>query len=291
MAAEPLISVVIPVYNGSAFLAESIGSIVSQTYRRLDIVVVDDGSTDDSADRIRDWAARDARIRPVFAAHGGPEHARNIGVAAALGDFIAHLDQDDIAAQSRLATQCEWLHTHHLDVCGSCTLVFGEHRYVRWVPQQAADIRREYVLRLAMIHSTSFVAAAVAKAHTFREDLTCGGEELLTRLAMRYRVGNVPQLLVKYRRHPGQRYRGVLDRWRVDSRGIHERYFLAMYAGATTEDFAALWRITQGEPFADAAEQRRAGRWMDLLSDTSDPTLKRLMTERWAAACARRPPS
>lgn len=291
MAVEPIISVVIAVYNGSAFLADSIGSIVNQTYRRLDIVIVDDGSTDDSADRIRDWAVRDARIRPVFAAHGGAEHARNIGVAAARGDFIAHLDQDNIAARSRLATQCEWLQAHHLDVCGSCTFVFGEHRYLRWVPPHEDDIRREYVFRPAMIHSTSFVAADIAKANPFREGTTCGGEELLMRLSTRCRVGNVPQVLVKYRRHPGQRYRRDLERWRADTRAMHERFFFERFPNAMAADFAAVWRVARGEAFADAAERQLAERWINQLSDTSDLILKRIMAERWAAACGAQPPS
>jgi glycosyltransferase involved in cell wall biosynthesis len=285
MPAEPLISAVIPVYNGAALLDQSIGSMAAQSYRNLEIVVVDDGSTDATPELLRDWVRRDSRIRLIPADHGGPEHARNVGVAAAHGAYIAHLDQDDIAAPSRLATQYQWLQAHGLDVVGSCTWVFGDARYLRWVPQRGEDIRREYVFRLAMIHSTILISAAVAKAHPFRQDLSCGGEELLMRLALRYRVGNVPHALVKYRRHADQRYRRVLEKWRRDSSEARRNYFFAMFPEATDADHAALMRVADGVTFADDAEKLRAASWLERLSGTTDPALKRLMDARWAVAC------
>lgn len=283
MSVAPLVSVVIPVYNGAGFINESIGSIVAQSFRNLEIVIVDDGSRDISPALIEDWARRDERIRTIFPAHRGPEHARNVGVEAARGDFIAHLDQDDIAAPSRLQTQLDWLEARELDVCGSCTMVFGDARYFRWVPERQEDIRREYVFRPAMIHSTTLVAAAVAKAHPFREDITCGGEELLMRLTLSHRVGNVQKPLVKYRRHDSQRYRRVLKRWRRDTAEARRRFFFAMFPDATAADHAVLMCVATPRPFGDDRQRQRAAAWMRRLSDTSDPMLRRLMADRWAA--------
>jgi glycosyltransferase involved in cell wall biosynthesis len=284
---DPLISVVVPVYNGRAFLADTIGSIVAQTWRNLEIVVVDDGSTDDSARLIEEWATRDGRIRPIVAPHGGAERARNIGVAAARGEYVAHLDHDNLAAPERLALQIEWMRAHDLEMCGSCTRVFGDAWYLRWVPERQEDILREYVFRPAMIHSTAMVAAAIAHAHPFREEITCGGEELLSRLVRQYRAGNLPRVLVKYRLHGGQRSR--LERCQADLRAMRERYFYAYFADASEADYVAMSHVMNGTPFADAAEQRRAAPFMAHLSDTHDPELKRLMAERWAAATRQLP--
>ena len=290
MSVEPLISVVVPVHNGAAYLSDSLESVVAQTHRRLDIVVVDDGSTDESAAMIRAWASRDARVRPIVTSHRGPEHARNAGVAAAHGDFIAHLDQDDIAAPARLSTQYRWMHTHGVDVCGSCTLVFGEHRYVRWVPERHADILREFVFRPAMIHSTTLLPASIAKTHPFCEDLQSGGYDLLTRLALRYQLGNVPQVLLKYRRHAGQRSHINADAVLADGRRIRRRYFAALFPDATAADHAAVACVADGVPFTGTAEMELAAAWMRRLSETGDTHLRSLMADRWAAARRRGSP-
>jgi len=286
MSVEPLISVVIPVHNGAAFLSDALGSIAAQTHRRLDIVVVDDGSTDQSAAMIAWWAARDTRVHAIATRHRGAEHARNTGVAAARGDFIAHLDQDDIAVPARLSTQYRWMQARGVDVCGSCTRVFGEHRYVRWVPERHPDIQREFVFRPAMIHSTTLLPAAIAKTHSFCEDTQYGGYDLLTRLALRYRLGNVPKVLVKYRRHAAQRSQVKADVVRADGGLIRRRYFFALFPAATPADYSAVMCLVDGVPFSGAAQMDLAAAWMRRLSDTGDPHLRSLMSDRWSAACA-----
>lgn len=285
MSVEPLVSVIVPVYNGARFLPDSLGSIAAQTHRRLDIVVVDDGSTDESVAMIQTWATRDPRIRSIATNHRGAEHARNAGVAAARGDFIAHLDQDDIAAPERLSTQHAWMQAQGIDVCGSCTRVFGDDLYLRWVPERHADILREFVFRPAMIHSTTFLPASIAKSHPFAEGVQYGGYDLLTRLALAYRLGNVPQALVKYRRHAGQRSRVNAEAVQADARRIRRRHFTALFPEATAADCAAVMRVADGENLAGTADLDLAAVWMRRLSDTPDMHLRTLMADRWSAAC------
>jgi glycosyltransferase involved in cell wall biosynthesis len=68
---QPLISVVMPVFSAECYVAEAINSILAQTYSRFEFIIVDDGSTDGSADIVRAYAERDSRIRPLFLPHGG----------------------------------------------------------------------------------------------------------------------------------------------------------------------------------------------------------------------------
>jgi len=93
MKESPLISVIIPVYNYDRYLAEAIESVLSQTYHHLEAIVVDDGSTDQSAEIARSFAARG--IRYCYQVHAGIGPARNKGVELAQGDFLAFLDADD----------------------------------------------------------------------------------------------------------------------------------------------------------------------------------------------------
>src|SRR5262245_55079183 len=101
--AQPLISVVMPVYNAERYVADAIASILAQTYAQFEFIIVDDGSTDGSAAIVRAFAARDARVRPLFLTHYSIGRARNAGIALTQGGLIAHMDADDIALPERLA--------------------------------------------------------------------------------------------------------------------------------------------------------------------------------------------
>lgn len=98
----PLVSCIVPVFNCEAYLAASIESILAQDQWRLDIIVVDDGSTDGTAQVIRSFAGR---IRGALQPNAGPAVARNTGLAAARGEFIAFNDADDLWTPDKLAVQ------------------------------------------------------------------------------------------------------------------------------------------------------------------------------------------
>ena len=96
MNPAPLVSVVIPCCNAEAFLPETLGSVCGQTYRELEILVVDDGSKDRTADIAREFAARDPRVRLVQKPNGGLSSARNFGIDHARGKYLSFVDGDDL---------------------------------------------------------------------------------------------------------------------------------------------------------------------------------------------------
>ena len=102
------VSVIIPAYNSEAFLAEALGSVLAQTYRPAEVIVVDDGSTDRSADVARSFEG----VRYIYQANRGPATARNTGIALARGEFIAFLDHDDVWLPNKLEVQMEFLLSH-----------------------------------------------------------------------------------------------------------------------------------------------------------------------------------
>jgi len=108
MKTDILVSVIIPVYNYGRYLGEAIGSVLSQTYRPLEIIVVDDGSDDDSAAVARSFP----QVRYIRRANGGVAAARNTGLAAAQGGVIAFLDADDIWSPRKLEKQVGYLRRH-----------------------------------------------------------------------------------------------------------------------------------------------------------------------------------
>lgn len=94
-APEPLVSVIVPVYNVEAYLARCLESLLAQTHERLEIILVDDGSSDRSGTICDDYARADSRIRVLHQANAGPSAARNAGLDAMLGDFVTFVDSDD----------------------------------------------------------------------------------------------------------------------------------------------------------------------------------------------------
>ncbi len=109
MHANPLVSVIIPVYNGEAFLRETLESVLAQTYHPLEIIVVDDGSTDGSVSLLHPYGDR---ITLLQQANKGVAAARNAGIKHASGDYIALIDQDDIWEPQKTAQQAAYLDAH-----------------------------------------------------------------------------------------------------------------------------------------------------------------------------------
>lgn len=122
---DPLVSCIVPCFNGARFIEETIESILAQTHRPLEIIVVDDGSNDDSARRVRSLGGS---VRYHHRENGGPAAACNSGVALATGDFIAFLEQDDLWLPGKLTRQlAEFEADTRLDYC-----VTGIQNF--WVP-------------------------------------------------------------------------------------------------------------------------------------------------------------
>ena len=100
MSDAPLVSVIIPCYNASRFLAEAIESVLAQTHENLELVVVDDGSTDDSREIVRGFGER-VRSEPL-PHNQGVNFARNRGVEVARGEFVQFLDSDDLLRPEKI---------------------------------------------------------------------------------------------------------------------------------------------------------------------------------------------
>ena len=105
---QPLVSVIVPVYNGEAFLAQALQSVAGQTYRPWELIAVDDGSTDGSAAILRALPG----VQTVHQSNQGVAAARNAGLAKAAGSLFAFLDQDDFWTPDKLAVQVRYLQTH-----------------------------------------------------------------------------------------------------------------------------------------------------------------------------------
>ena len=102
---NPLISVIVPVYKVEQYLDECVQSIINQTYKNLEIILVDDGSPDRCPEMCDEYARQNSRIRVIHKPNGGPSSARNIGLNAASGLYIGFVDSDDVIAPNMYERQ------------------------------------------------------------------------------------------------------------------------------------------------------------------------------------------
>src|SRR5690349_11714286 len=109
---EPLVSIIMPAYNADKFIAPSLQSVIDQTYANWELIVVDDGSTDGTAETVQTFSRGEARIKYFYQNNRGQGVAKNTGIRVAGGDFVAFLDADDLWCQGKLAMQtCAMLET------------------------------------------------------------------------------------------------------------------------------------------------------------------------------------
>ena len=153
----PSVSVILPVYNAAPYVGEAMRSILDQSLRELEMIVVDDGSTDGSADVVRSF--RDPRVTFVQQPNSGVAHALNVAMARARGTFIARQDADDVSLPHRLKEQMAFLHGHpdHVIVGGWSQVMTANGEPVRVQQQPTSDA----AIRFALLFDTPFVSTSV----------------------------------------------------------------------------------------------------------------------------------
>ncbi|MBW8769707.1 MAG: glycosyltransferase family 2 protein [Gemmatimonadetes bacterium] len=206
----PRVSVVMPVFNGEQFIAESVRSVLASELTDLELLVLDDGSTDGSVVAARDAAAGDARVRIIALPHGGVAAARNAGLREARAPLIANLDADDVMLPQRLSRQLAFLDANPEYVAiGSRALVIDAHG----VPKRVG-VRLFTHEEIDLAHIEGRGGAVWNPTMTFRKDvaLRVGGyldglhttgedHDLWLRMAEVGKLANLPEVLIRYRIH------------------------------------------------------------------------------------------
>lgn len=210
----PLVSVVIPVYNGARFLSQAIDSVLAQTYPAVEVVVVDDGSTDDSRALIAGYGDR---IVAVHQNNGGVARARNAGIRAGRGELVAFLDQDDwwrpekIAAQVRVFQSDPGIGLVHTGVAhyDQRAQAFVGRLNPHDAPHQLVGRCYERLLLGNGIYNATVMVRRTALDAVGHFDASIAGNtvadyELWLRLARRFTLAYVPDELAVFRLHADQ---------------------------------------------------------------------------------------
>ena len=230
---QPLVSIVVPVYNVAQYLDECVGHLVGQSYRNIEIVLVDDGSTDESGAKCDDWAMRDQRILVVHQDNQGLSMARNNGLSASSGSYITYVDSDDYCMNDYVEKLLSAIMASNADVC-LCSYsrvdTVAQTCDTRHIPEIASGNLEELTGRIvrddfppcawAKMYTRAFAELAYfdegalfedtrmwSRIITEVEDLTfCSIDEPL----YQYRVSNSSSIMASFH---ADRERGIIDAW------------------------------------------------------------------------------
>ena len=139
MNQEPLISVIVPVYNVERYLDQCLESIVNQSYRHLEILVVDDGSTDSSGMMCDRWAERDERISVIHQPNGGLSAARNSALDVMKGEWVIMVDSDDLLHPEATATLVNAITQYNADIVVGDYIAFNDNELPQWPDNQGKN--------------------------------------------------------------------------------------------------------------------------------------------------------
>lgn len=211
MSDSALVSVIIPAYNAARTIGETLLSVRSQTHRRLEILVIDDGSTDTTADIVREHAVLDPRIRLVQRENGGVAAARNQGIEEARAEFLAFIDADDLWSPDKIERQLALLMREGPPVALSYSgfsMIDEASRIIRTIcPTHEGDVLEALFLSNFVGNGSSILVtkAALVEVGGFDPGLKAqraqGCEDVLLyfRVAERYHFAVIPEQLTGYR--------------------------------------------------------------------------------------------
>ncbi|SFL68888.1 glycosyltransferase family 2 protein [Pelosinus propionicus] len=269
---EPIVTVLMPVYNGSRYLREAMDSITRQTFYDFEFLIINDGSADHSKDIITSY--KDGRIRLI-------ENEKNIGISASLnkgiafarGRYIARMDGDDISMPERLYKQVLFMESHpQIGVCGSWVKTIGEwYQGQLWeLSTEPEQIKCQLLFTTSLSHPSVLIRREVLKntglsyngRYKYAQDY-----KLWMELAKTTLLANIPEALVQYRFNDNQvstRYHRE-QMQEVDSIRLEQLYALGI--APTLAELEIHRRIASNAVFENEVFLQMADTWLKKIEE------------------------
>jgi len=247
---NPAVSILLPVYNGAEFLSESLRSVLQQTYHDFELIIIDDGSSDDSARIIE--GIIDRRIRFYRQSNRGLAATLNRAIELSRGEYLARQDQDDVSLPERLEKQLGYLISHpHCGLVGTWARIVAGTEATERVHKHASE---NCLLKFDLLFDNPFVHSSVMLKKSAVETVGMYSTdparqppedyELWSRLSRKWEVANIPEILHIYREIPTSMSRDGASPFRnrvIDISAENIRWLLGDEAcEMTINDLAAL---------------------------------------------------
>lgn len=295
---DPKISVLMPVYNAEAFVERSVQSILNQTWRDFEFLIIDNASTDNSFAILQRWAKNDSRIRLL-------QNERNLGLVASLnrgcheahGKYIARMDADDASRPKRLELQIKYMEKHpEVGICGGQTsrhIAGRQYRGRYFFSSEECDVT--LLFHSCFAHPAVMMKRSLFSADGYRYDdefRQVEDYDLWARMLADVRGANLPEVLLDYYSHENQEsgtnYQAVSTRRNT----IRERVVRGLVPDATAEELQLHHRIGFPQDPFDSEELMRAERWLLRLIKANqasrrynETAMRSVFAQRWALVC------
>lgn len=194
-----------PVYNAENYLIEAIGSILEQTYENFELLIINDGSTDASANIIDYYVSFDSRIVHVKNDNQGISRSLNHGIQISRGKYIARMDSDDISMPKRLEEQVKFMENNvDVGICGTWASLFGEIKSGQSIrhPIEDAELKVLLLFSVCFVHPTVMIRSDVLSSTNIKYDINYPSAQdynMWVRLKNHTKFANIPLVLLKYR--------------------------------------------------------------------------------------------
>jgi glycosyltransferase involved in cell wall biosynthesis len=260
------VSIVLPVHNAAPYLRAAVESLLAQTVHDFEMIVVDDGSTDDTPAILRDLQARDDRLLVHPIVRAGQSAALNQGIALARSPYVAIAHADDVYTPDRLQRQVEYMDDNpEIALCGAAARAMRDGKREVWrYPAAHDDIRCHLLFECAVAHPTVIMRRTAFQDRGLRYDQSLPSAqdyELWVRAVQSLRFANLPHVLVAYRLHK-QQVRHVDPSRAARISSIRKQQLARLGVRATDDELAIHNAIGDWdfEPSRDFVA--RAGSWL-----------------------------
>lgn len=292
---NPKITVLMPVYNGEQFIRESISSILNQSFSDFELLIVNDGSTDNTLNIIS--SIDDKRIRIINnKINLKTAAALSIGIKESVGEYIARMDCDDISTKDRLQKQYEFMEKHpKVGICGSWLQIFGDKKEEVWqVPEDPKIVKSMFLFHTAVynvfMRKEIFENEYISYDNQFKQ--AAEDYSLYVKVSEYYDIVNLPIVLLYYRQHSNKVCKLFRDKLEGNSDIIRKELILKLAINPTEKELElhnsiANWKFLKDKNFIDDVEL-----WFSKIINANNKSkkydnlaLEQILSEKWNIVC------
>jgi hypothetical protein len=280
-----LVSILLPTRNRVRRLQKAIESLQKQTWHEIEILVLDDGSIDDTPDLLARIAQRDARIR-VFRQESsrGLAAALNRLVDESRGKWLARMDDDDFSHPQRMERQLSYMQAHRLDVAGTWYKRISPFGWsIMKPPTQHDHIVAELFFQPPMLHPSVMIRKNVVMEHGgYREDIPHAEDyEFWMRLVPHCRFGNVPEVLMDYTLSSQQVSRRFNNLQVQSAQTLRASYLQSFGIPTTTSQLLTHVHLRDPVPIERLSELEDTGNWLKILARNFSAEVETVFARQW----------
>lgn len=296
---QPLVSVIIPAYNAEDYIDEAVSSILNQTYRNLEIIIINDNSTDRTYEYLS--SIKDNRVRLINnTTNLGCTKSLNIGINNSNGIYIARMDADDISINTRIEKQISYMESNpDIGVCGTWVETFGEKNELWKYPTDINTLKCKLLFSCELAHPSTIYRKDILEKHNIRYDSNMSyaqDYDLWQKLVKHTDLCNIPEPLLKYRLHTKNISRTNANEKKLTLIDIHRNFLKEIGIVAQLENLELHEKLARSR--FDNTEDfiKKADHWLNTLCRANNQTstfpkrdFNTMLYEKWYKICLQMP--